>query len=83
MTYNQLLSWATDLTNCTTQWNRLALTKKGSFMAAKIFLTTDNTYDATVYTKLPDKDTATANFKTLQDAQAFADKELKRQGFQS
>lgn len=78
---DRLFSWTTSL-NFANKWDRMALTKKGAHIAAWVYLTETGEYDASIFNRLPGGEALiNAKFKSLDEAKTFADKELKRQGY--
>lgn len=74
-------SWASNLT-FENKWDKLVLTSKGAFVAAWVSTQDWTTYNATVLNlDKPGPATIEGSFKSLEQAQQFADKELKKQGF--
>lgn len=76
----QLLSWAQNLTH-PNKWDRLGFRVKATFVAAWVWHE-DGVFRANIFNELPSGDPLIrADFSTLEKAQAFADQELKKQGY--
>lgn len=78
----QLLSWAQNPTY-DNMWNRLALTGKGTLVAASVWHDESDKFHANIL-NLNGEGVALISeggFSNIQEAQVFADKELKRQGY--
>lgn len=79
----QLLSWAQNPTY-NNKWDRLALTKQGTLVAAWVWKDESEKFNASVFNTLEGEALITKrNFDTAQSAKEFADQELKRQGYSS
>ena len=79
---NILLSWASSHT-FSNKWDRLAKTKKGTYVAAWVWMNEEEQYHSNIFNTLPEGDPIITKIcVSLQEAQDFANKELKRQGFQ-
>jgi len=77
---NKIFSWISNPTH-NNKWDRMVLTKNGAYVAAHIIVDKDNVFTSSVVNL--GSDTVTQTFPSLLAAKAFADFELKRQGFAS
>ena len=75
----QLFSWAQDL-SLQNKWNRIAMTGRGTFVAASVWLD-EEAYNANVHLVEERRVESKNNFKSLEEAQSFADDLLRKQGF--
>jgi hypothetical protein len=78
----QLLSWAPNQTY-DNLLSRLAFTGKGTLVAASVWNDDDGAFHASILNLDGPGDAMITkdNFKTIEEAKAFADQELKRQGY--
>jgi hypothetical protein len=77
----QLMSWTTSLTHAN-KWDRLTCSKGGTYIVGWVS-SQDNVFDANFYNatqsnKVP---VSKKGFESLEDAKAFVDDELKKQGY--
>lgn len=75
---NKIFSWTSSPTY-SNKWDRMALTKKGAYIAAWISVNEEKVFTSSIVNGT--NAIISSTFPSLEAAKSFADQELKRQGF--
>lgn len=77
----KIFSWTSNPTYGN-KWDRMALTKKGAYVAAWVSVNDESVFTSSILNLEHEGDAViSSTFQSLDAAKTFADQELKRQGF--